>query len=75
MLLRILLAIPMILFVLVQIFISLLNALFMFFLNYLALVDILFLAVFLRIGYLWLKSISVSTMCSSHVSMYELMSV
>ena len=46
-LLRIRLAIPITLVVLVHIFTSLLNALFMFFLNCLALADILFLANYL----------------------------
>ena len=71
-LLRIRLAIPITLVVLVHIFTSLLKALFMLFLNCLALADILFLANYLCPILFLLKFISVSIIYSSHDSIYEL---
>lgn len=68
-LLRILLAIPMILAVLVHIFTNLLNALFMLFLYCFALADILFFITLLWYGFFELKSMSVSITRSSHDSM------
>ena len=73
-LLLILLAIPIILEVLVHIFTSLLNALFMLFLNCRALAEVLFLVAVLCSGFFLLKSMSVSMTYSSQASMYELVS-
>ena len=74
-LLRILFAIPIILVVPVHIFTNLLNALFMLFLNCLALADILFFITLFWPGFFLLKSISASITSSSHDSMYVLVPI